>query len=80
MSEDLKHDAHIVKVFTARSLSVLRKNKVDIHKIIEFTDQAPLSTRTKHLLIIWPVVTFLHRKTTSVLGMVKVLVMLVLGG
>ena len=38
VSEDLKHDAHIVKVSTARSLSVLRKNKVDICKIIEFTD------------------------------------------
>ena len=47
MSEDLKHDAHIIKVFTARSLSVLRKNKVDICKIIEFTDQAPSQCKNK---------------------------------
>ena len=47
VSEDLKHDAHIVKVFTARSLSVLRKNKVDIRKIIEFTDQAPSQYKNK---------------------------------
>ena len=47
VSEDLKHDAHIVKVFTARSLSVLRKNKADICKIIEFTDQAPSQYKNK---------------------------------
>ena len=32
VSEDLKHDAHLVKVFTARSLSVLKKNNVNMHK------------------------------------------------
>ena len=47
VSEDLKHDAHLVKVFTARSLSVLKKNNVDIHKIIEVTDQAPSQYKNK---------------------------------
>ena len=47
VSEDLKHDAHLVKVFTARSLSVLKKNNVDIRKIIEFTDQAPSQYKNK---------------------------------
>ena len=47
VSEDLKHDAHLVKAFTARTLSVLRKNNVDMHKIIEFTDQAPSQYKNK---------------------------------
>ena len=47
VSEDLKHDAHLVKVFIARSLSILKKNNVDIHKIIEFTDQAPSHYKNK---------------------------------
>ena len=47
VSEDLKHDAHLVKAFTARSMSVLRKNKVEIQKIIEFTDQAPSQYKNK---------------------------------
>ena len=47
VSEDLKHDAHLVKAFTARTLSVLRKNKVEICKIIEFTDQAPSQYKNK---------------------------------
>ena len=47
VSEDLKHDAHLVKAFTARTLSVLRKNKIQICKIIEFTDQAPSQYKNK---------------------------------
>ena len=47
VSEDLKHDAHLVKAFTARTLSVLRKNKIQICKIIEFTDQAPSQNKNK---------------------------------
>ena len=41
VSEDLRHDAHLVKPFTARTLSVFRQNKVEICKIIDVTDQAP---------------------------------------
>ena len=47
VSEDFKHDAHLVKVFTARSISVLKENNVDICKIIEFTDQAPSQYKNK---------------------------------
>ena len=41
ITDDLKHDAHLVKLFTAWSIEVLKANNVDIHKILEFTDQAP---------------------------------------
>ena len=34
ISDDLKHDAHLVKAFTTKSLAVLKENNVDIHKII----------------------------------------------
>ena len=47
VSDDLKHDAHLVKVFTERSEKVLKQNKVPIHKIIEFTDQAPSQYKNK---------------------------------
>ena len=36
-----------MQVFTARSLSVLKKNNVDICKISEFTDQAPSQYKNK---------------------------------
>ena len=39
-SEDLKHDAHLVKQFTTKSISTLEKSNIPIHKIIEFTNQA----------------------------------------
>ena len=41
ISDDLKHDAHLVKVFTQKSIQVLKSNNVNICKIIEFTDQVP---------------------------------------
>ena len=47
VSEELKHDAHLAKAFTSRTLSVLRQNKVQICKIIEFTDQAPSQYKNK---------------------------------
>ena len=47
VSEDMKHDAHLVKVFTERSEKVLKDNKVPIRKIIEFTDQAPSQYKNK---------------------------------
>ena len=40
ISDDLKHDAHLVKRFQTANIAILRKC-VDIRKIIEFTDQAP---------------------------------------
>ena len=78
--KDLKHDAHLIKAFTLRTLSILRQNKVQICKIIEFTDQASFSTRTKQLSTIKAVITYLYRKTILGLGMARVPVMHALGG
>ena len=41
ITDDLKHDAHLVKKFQAANVKLLQKHGVQIHKIIEFTDQAP---------------------------------------
>ena len=41
ISDDLKHDAHLVKVFTNWAEQILEDGGIVIHKIIEFTDQAP---------------------------------------
>ena len=41
ITDDLKHDAHLVKLLTTKSIELLKANNVDIHKIFEFTDQAP---------------------------------------
>ena len=43
----MKHNAHIVKMFTERSINVLKQNSVNIHKIIEFTDQFPSQYKNK---------------------------------
>ena len=47
VSEDLKHDAHLVKQFTTKAISILEKSKIPIHKIIEFTDEAPAQYKNK---------------------------------
>ena len=47
LSEDLKHDAHIVKNFRARTVEALCKNNVAVCKIIQFMDQAPLQYKNK---------------------------------
>ena len=47
VTDDLKHDAHIVKNFRARTVEVLQKNNVAVCKIIEFTDQAPSQYKNK---------------------------------
>ena len=47
ISDDLKHNAHLVKLFTSKSIEVLKSNNVDILKIIEFTDQAPSQYKNK---------------------------------
>ena len=80
VSDDLKHDAQLVKVFTERSEKVLRENKVVICKIIDFTDQAPSQYKNKTAF------NYLTKRTVSVLknfsecAVEKVPVMLVLGG
>ena len=41
VSDDLKHDAHLVNKYTQVTVDVLKKKKVEICKIVEFMDQAP---------------------------------------
>ena len=38
ISDDQKNDAHIVKRFNEKTISVLKKRGIPIHKIIQFTD------------------------------------------
>ena len=40
VSDDLKYDAHLVNKFTQITIDMLKKKKVKICKIVEFTDQA----------------------------------------
>ena len=47
ITDDMKYDAHLVKMFTERSIKVLKSNNVQVHKIIEFTDQAPFQYKNK---------------------------------
>ena len=47
ISDDLKHDAHLVKKFQQCNLEVLTKCGVSIRKIIKFTDQAPSQYKNK---------------------------------
>ena len=47
ISDDLKHDAHLVKKFQSANIAILKKCGVDICKIIEFTDQAPSQYKNK---------------------------------
>ena len=61
VSDDMRHDAHLVKVFTERSEKVLKQNKVLIHKIIKFMDQAPSQYKNKTAF------KYLSKRTTPVL-------------
>ena len=74
ISDDLKHDAHLLKVFTQKSIQVLKSNNVNICKIIECTDQAPSQCKNKTTF------NYLVRKTTLMSDMEKAPVMHVLGG
>ena len=47
ISEDGKHDAHLVKKFQQANLKVLNRRGIEIRKIIEFTDQAPNQYKNK---------------------------------
>ena len=47
VTDDLKHDAHIVKMFTEKSIKILQNNYINMCKIIEFTDQAPSQYKNK---------------------------------
>ena len=47
ISADMTHDAHLVKRFQSANLEILTRHGVEIHKIIEFTDQAPSQYKNK---------------------------------
>ena len=47
ISDDGKHDAHLVKKFQNTNLKLLNSQGVEIRKIIEFTDQAPNQYKNK---------------------------------
>ena len=47
ITDDLKHDAHLVKKFQAANVELLQKHGVQIRKIIKFTYQAPLQYKNR---------------------------------
>ena len=47
ISDELKHDAHLVKAFTPQSEQILEDSGIAICKIIEFTHQAPSQYKNK---------------------------------
>ena len=47
ISDDLKHDAHLVKKFQAENIKILKKCGIAIHKIVEFTDRLLVNLRRK---------------------------------
>ena len=47
ISDDGKHDAHLVKKFQIANIQILQRRGVQIRKIIEFTDQAPSQYKNK---------------------------------
>ena len=47
VSDDLKHDAHLVEKFQQVTLQVLKQHKVPIHKLVKFTDHAPSQSKRK---------------------------------
>ena len=47
LSDDLKHDAHLVKRFQSANIEILTRRGVPIRKMIEFTDQAPSQYKNK---------------------------------
>ena len=80
ISDDMKYDAHLVKVFTQKSIQVLRSNHITIRKIIKFTDQAPSQYKNKTAFNHLANTTILYRKVIFMSDMGKVPVMHVLGG
>ena len=47
ISDDLKHDAHLVQKMTNDMLKLVRKRGVTVRKIYEYTDQAPSQYKNK---------------------------------
>ena len=47
ISDDLKHDAHLVKKMTNDMLAIVKKRGVEVRKMYEYTDQAPSQYKNK---------------------------------
>ena len=47
LSDDLKHDAHLIKCFHHTTVQKLKEHKIPIRKIIQFSDQAPSQYKNK---------------------------------
>ena len=47
LSDDLKHDAHLIKCFHHTTVQKLKERKIPIRKIIQFSDQAPSQYKNK---------------------------------
>ena len=47
LSDDLKHDAHLVKRFHTKTIDSIKWHNIPIHNIIQFTDQAPSQYKNK---------------------------------
>ena len=80
ITDDMKHDAHIVKMFTEKSIQVLQNNNVNIHKIVEFTDKAPSQYKNKTAFNYLTTSQIPTQKNYFGVSLVKVPVMPVLGG
>ena len=80
VSDDMKHDEHLVKMFTEKSIQVLKDTNVNIRKIIKFTDQAPSQYKNKTAFTYLANSDIPTQRITLVLDMVRAHVMLVLGG
>ena len=53
ISDDLKHDAHLVQKMTNDMLKIVRKRGVTLRKIYEYTDQAPSQYKKQECLQIF---------------------------
>ena len=47
VSDNLKHDVHLIAKFHNVTLEVLHENKVPIHKLVQFMDHAPSQYKSK---------------------------------
>ena len=47
VSNDLKHDAHLVDKFHTTTMDVLKQHNVPVHKIFKFSDRAPSQYKNK---------------------------------
>ena len=78
LSDDLKHNAHIVKNFRTRTVEALRKNNVEVRKLYSLQTKLHHNTKIKQHSTIWLKMIFPLNVTSLVLDMAKGHVMPVL--